>query len=357
MLPAVSSPHQLMLLRTMLRIRRFEEALIELAAGHDVGHFHVYVGQEATGVPALALLEAGDVAYTTHRNHGHLIARGVDPARMLAEILGRATGTNRGKSGTLHLASAAHGFPTTSASVGGCLPLAVGSAVAFRELGQDRGSVCLFGDGALEEGAWHEAANIAALRRLPVVFLCENNSVGAVTQKAGEYPSSTLASGELTDLARPFGIPATAIDGGDAGAVHAAMATALERARRGDGPTFIEARTVRWPGNQGIWAELVTGRVEVRYAWDPATIPAEHRAWFADHDPVVRYARVLVAAGTGRAAIERLDDDARREMADAVAFALASPWPASEEAWTDVFGDRRVAAMIGPRAEQGEQPA
>ena len=117
MLPAGSPDERLAHLRTMLRIRRFEEALVRLAGTHDFGHYHVAIGQEATAVPALALLRDGDVAYTTHRNHGHLIARGVDPGRMLAEIFGRATGTNRGKSGTLHLASATHGFPTTSASV------------------------------------------------------------------------------------------------------------------------------------------------------------------------------------------------------------------------------------------------
>ena len=158
--------------------------------------------------PALALLRDGDVAYTTHRNHGHLIARGVDPAAMMAEILGKATGTNRGKGGTLHLASAAHGFPTTSSSVGGPLPIAVGSAFAFAELGLPRVSVCLFGDGALEEGAWHESVNIAAMRRVPVIFLCENNSLEALGQKANEYPSSTLAATRLTDLVDPFGVPA-----------------------------------------------------------------------------------------------------------------------------------------------------
>lgn len=340
--PSIPPAERLRQLATMLRIRRFEEALIELARVHDVGHFHVYVGQEATGVPALALLEDGDVAYSTHRNHGHLIARGVDPAAMLAEILGRATGTNGGKGGTLHIASAALGFPSTSASVGGPLPIAVGSAFAFRELGRDRISVALFGDGALEEGAWHEAANIAALRRLPVVFLCENNSVGAVTEKAGEFPSSTMAVGTLADLAVPFGIPATVIDGGDSVAVHGAMAAAVARARSDGGPTFIEARTVRWPGNQGIWAELVTGRLELAYAWDAAAIPEAHRAWFDRHDPLVRAAREAVAAGATRDGVEALDAAATDEMARAVAFALESPWPEADAAYRGLYADARV---------------
>jgi pyruvate dehydrogenase E1 component alpha subunit len=357
MLPAIPPAKQLAQLRTMLRIRRFEEALIELAQSHQVGHFHVYVGQEGTGVPALALLESGDVAYTTHRNHGHLIARGVDPAPMLAEILGRATGTNRGKSGTLHLASARLGFPATSASVGGCLPLAVGSAFAFRQLGSDRVSVCLFGDGALEEGAWHEAANIAALRQLPVVFLCENNSLGAATTGGGDYPVSTLAVRTLADLAAPFGLPRIVVDGTDAGAVHDATSEAIGRARQGGGPTFIEAQTVRWPGNQGIWAELVTGPTRIAYAWDEVSIPEAHRTWFAEHDAVIRYARELIAGGVAREDIETLEADAAREMDAAVRFALDSPWPEPGEAFEDVFGDPRVGRMIGPRALQTEVPA
>lgn len=338
MVPAISATRLEAQLRSMLRIRRFEEALIGLTVTHDVGHFHVYVGQEATGVPALAHLEPGDVSYTTHRNHGHLIARGVDPARMFAEILGRATGTNRGKGGTLHLSSAEHGFPTTSSSVGGPLPIAVGSAFAFQELKRDRVSVCLFGDGALEEGAWHESVNIAAMRRLPVIFLCENNSLEALGQKVNEYPSSTLAAVNLVDLARPFGVPVEAIDGTDARAVHNAMGRAMRRARSGGGPTFLEARTVRWPGSRPLWPQLVTGETDVRYAWDPSTMPAEHATWFGVQDGLIRFIRELLAAGRStRERVLTIDIAARAEMAEAVRFALESPFPAPEEALEDVF--------------------
>jgi pyruvate dehydrogenase E1 component alpha subunit len=336
MLPG-SPEERLDLLRTMLRIRHFEEALVRLSATHDFGHYHVAIGQEATAVPALRLLRHEDVAYTTHRNHGHLIARGVDPGRMLAEIFGRARGTNRGKSGTLHLASAAHGFPATSASVGGCLPLAVGSGFAFRELGLDRVSVCLFGDGALEEGAWHEAANIAALRRLPVVFLCENNAYEGEGQKARGYHESSLAVEHLTDLAEPFGIPASAIDGSDVGAVHEAVAAAVDRARRGDGPSFIEARTIRWPGNRMQWPQLVTGETDLRYAWDAALSPEAHQDWFGEQDGVLRFVRALLVAGASRDVLLAADDEVRREIDAAVAFADASPWPDPREAFEDVY--------------------
>ena len=317
----------------MLRIRRFEEALIELAGSHDVGHFHVYVGQEATGVPVLDLLEPGDVGYTTHRNHGHLIARGVDPAAMLAEILGKVTGTNRGKGGTLHLASAAHGFPTTSSSVGGPIPIAVGSAFAFRELHNGRVSVALFGDGALEEGAWHEAANIAALRQLPVIFLVENNSLEALGQKANEYPSSTLAAAPISRLAEPFGIPIAVVDGTDTAAVHEAMLTAVERARALEGPSYVEAQTVRWPGSRPLWPQLVTGTTDLAMAWDPSRIRDDHRAWHERQDGVLRVVRELLDAGaTTRDEVLAIDEAARAEMAAAVRFALDSPYPDSHEA-------------------------
>ncbi len=326
------------LLRTMLVMRRTEEALIGLTKDHSVGHFHVYIGQEATGAPALAHLEPGDHSFTTHRNHGHLIGRGGEPGRILAEILGRATGYNHGKGGTLHVASFALGFPSTSASVGGCLPLAVGAAYAFKELRNRRVSMCLFGDGAVEEGAFAESVNIAALRSLPAIFLCENNSLEALGQQAGEYPSSTLAAKELTDLAKPFGVPAVLVDGTDAGAVHGAVADAVARARADGGPTFIEARTVRWPGSRPLWPALLTGETDVTYAWDPSRIPPEHAEWHRSQDGLLRFIREAVAAGAiDRSEVLGLDADVRSEIEAAVRFALESPYPSADAALTDVF--------------------
>jgi pyruvate dehydrogenase E1 component alpha subunit len=322
----------------MVRIRRFEEKLIAVATEINVGHFHVYIGQETTAVAALALLEAGDVAFTTHRNHGHLLARGVDPSRMFAEILGKATGTNSGKGGTLHLSSAEHGFPTTSAETGGNIPLTVGAAFGFSRLGRDRLSVCLMGDGALEEGAWHESANIAALESLPAIFLCENNSLGAAGQKANEFPSSVMAAAPLTKLAETFGIPALAVDGTSVKDVHEAMSRAVHRARSGDGPSFIEARTVRWPGNRGLWAELATGETDLQMAWDAERIPDEHRQWYESGDGLLRYTAAVVNADilTSGDVVE-MDASIRAEIADAARFALDSPYPAPERALDDVF--------------------
>jgi acetoin:2,6-dichlorophenolindophenol oxidoreductase subunit alpha len=199
-------------------------------------------------------------------------------------------------------------------------------------------SVALFGDGALEEGAWHEAANIAAMRRVPVIFLCENNSLEALGQKANEYPSSTLAAVELTDLVRPFGIPFEVVDGTDPGAVDGAMVRALERARTGGGPSFLETRTVRWPGNRPLWPQLLTGATDLAMAWDPSRIPDEHRAWHDHQDGVLRYVRELLAAGhVSRETVLEIDAAAVTEMADAVRFALDSPYPEPEEALDHVF--------------------
>lgn len=338
MLPDVSRERLLEMHRRMLVIRRFEEALIELTADYDVGHFHVSIGQEVTGVVALELWEEGDVVFTTHRNHGHLLARGADSGKMLAEILGKATGYNRGKGGTLHLASLELGFPTTSSATGGCVPLAVGAGFGFSRRKVPNVSICAFGDGALEEGAWHEAVNIAALEKLPVIFLVENNSLDAVGQRNNEYPSSTLAATDLCDLARPFRIPTIAIDGLDARAVNEAMEAAVKRARAGEGPSFIEARTVRWPGSKPLWPELRTGRTQLEMAWGAAPTDGEYKKWFDQEDGVLIFTRELIDAGH-MTSEEVLAVDAKvvADVAAGVRFALDSPYPEASEALTQVF--------------------
>tara|TARA_B100000809_G_scaffold36705_1_gene32163 strand:- start:562 stop:1593 length:1032 start_codon:yes stop_codon:yes gene_type:complete len=338
MLPDLNLDAQVAMLRRMLIARRFEEELIELAQDRDIGHFHVYVGQESTGIPALSLLEHGDLSFTNHRNHGHLIARGADPGPMYAEILGRVTGYCRGKGGTLHLASVEHGFPTTSSATGGCIPLAVGAGMGLSRLGSDRVSVCLMGDGALEEGAWHESANIAAMESLPVIFLCENNSLEALGQRAGEYPSSTMAVRDLTELASVFGIEAVAIDGLDVRAVHETMSRAVLRARCGEGPTFIEARTVRWPGNRPIWPELATGRTDISMAWEDSLVPEEHAIWHREQDGLLGFTRELLAEGNFRTeAVLRLDEETTEHVREGLVFALDSSYPDPEEALEHVF--------------------
>src|SRR5262245_34774634 len=177
MIPAVSRDGCIEALRKMLLIRRFEEACIQAAhKGQVPGHYHVYIGQEATGVGVMATLDAGDFVYSTHRNHGHLLARGADPRKALAEILGKAGGYAGGKAGTRHGCAPDLNFPLSSAIVGGILPIAVGTAYALKHRKKPNVCVVMFGEGAMEEGAAYEALNLASLRKLPVLFVCENNT-------------------------------------------------------------------------------------------------------------------------------------------------------------------------------------
>ncbi|MCL5959043.1 MAG: thiamine pyrophosphate-dependent dehydrogenase E1 component subunit alpha [Chloroflexi bacterium] len=325
--------------RRMLLIRRFEESLIKLTkSGNSFGHFHVYVGQETTGVPALALLRPDDYAFTTHRNHGHLLARGADSGRLLAEIVGKATGYNKGKGGTLHVAVRELGAPVTSAIVGSTVPLATGAAFAIKQLRGQQVSLSLFGDGALEEGAFSESVNIAALWKLPVIYLCENNSLEAPGAAAGEYPSSTIAVSELASIVKPFGIPSASVDGTDVAAVHAVMSDAIDRARRGDGPTFIETITVRWPGSRPLWPDLLTGETDLAVAWDESRIPQEYSEWHRRQDGLLRFTRELLGAKLlAPGDVLAIDREVKVQIDRAIEFALESPYPEREAALEGVF--------------------
>jgi pyruvate dehydrogenase E1 component alpha subunit len=324
--------------RRMLLIRHFEERLIALHNSGDFrGHYHVYIGQEATGVPALACLDAGDYVFTTHRNHGHLLARGADPRRIFAEILGRRDGYNKGKGGSFHVAAADLGFLQTSGVVAGILPLATGTAYAAKALKNGRVTLCCFGDGALEEGAAPEALNLASLWKLPLLFLCENNGKYGAGRATAAAQSESMAAYPLTDLPRAYKIPAREIDGTDAGAVYAAVSEAIEAIRRGGGPRFIEAQTVRWPGSETNWP-TIPAPTSIALAWDASTVPEKAREWYRASDPVLIYLRELVERRVAtRDELVDLETEAKK-IADAAArFALASPYPDPEEALKDVF--------------------
>ena len=214
----------------MFIIRHFEENLVPL---HDKGvfggHYHLYVGQEATGVPALSCLRADDYLFTTHRNHGHLLARGVEPKRLFAEILGRVDGLNKGKGGSFHSVAPSLGFLHSSGVVAGIIPLSTGTAYAAKAQKNGRLTVCLFGDGSLEEGAAPEAFNIASLLKLPLLFLCENNGKYGAGRAVAAAQSSSMAAYPLTELPKAYKIPAQQIDGMDAGLVHATISEAVEK--------------------------------------------------------------------------------------------------------------------------------
>jgi pyruvate dehydrogenase E1 component alpha subunit len=312
----------------MLMMRHFEEAVIRLyAEKRFASHYHIYIGQEATGAAVLEALGDKDLICTTHRNHGHIIGRGCDPNRAMAEILGRATGFNGGRSGTLHLSDPSHGFLSTSAVVGGCAGLATGAAYGIKTKKEKNVAVGFFGDGALEEGLVIESFNIAALWKLPIVYVCENNASGAWGATQGGYPGATTATDSFTRLPAAYGIHCIKVDGTDINAVHAAAIEAVQRCRAGNGPVFIEAFTLRWPGSSPLWPELATV-TDLNEAWDPSLIKGKNADWSRQHDPLLRAARELTASGhASRDEIMKRDKEARDRIAKACEVAIASPMP------------------------------
>jgi pyruvate dehydrogenase E1 component alpha subunit len=319
----------------MLRIRRLEESVVRLAedpARPIRSHVHVYIGQEASGAGACAALAAGDYVFTTHRNHGHVLARGGEPGRILAEILGRVDGYGGGRAGGFHVAAPQLGILHTSAIVGGSIPLAAGAAFASRELGTSNISLVFFGDGAMEEGVFSETLNIAQLWRLPVVLFMENNSVSPQERSGRGSPTSEHSATALSDVPRAYSMTTEVIDGTDVEQVFSLTQRAVEFVRGGNGPFFIEARTSRWPGSYGSAPTLaVSGETDISWAWAPETAPEPARGWIDRSDPILLYARRLLDSGRlEREALLKLDGVVREELEAAAEFAKASPEPAAE---------------------------
>ncbi len=326
--------------QAMLRIRRFEEQCIQLAAAKRfAGHFHVYIGQEATAVAVCAALEKEDFIFSTWRNHGHVLARGGAPERMLAEILGKAGGYAGGRSGTLHLAVRELGIPVTSALVGGNLPLAVGAALACKRRGAGI-AVNFFGDAALEEGACYEAMILAAVWRVPILFVCENNSIPPEQRKRGQFTSSTLPTQRLGDVPRALTIQTETVDGADADALAECFARLAGEVRTSGTPRFVEVRCTRWPGNFPLWPAMPGGPWQLDWAYGGRPEAADLAAWIEHSDPLALYLRKSAAAGTlDRARAESIDAAVREEMARAAQFALDSPFPEAAEAYRHVWAE------------------
>jgi TPP-dependent pyruvate/acetoin dehydrogenase alpha subunit len=320
----------------MLLVRRFEEELIALyKTGKFSGHFHVCIGQEATAAIAMDLLAQRDHITTTHRNHGHMLARGVSEKIALAEILGREAGMNSGYAGSFHLTAPELGFLSTSGIVGGAISLGVGGAYACKQRGDQSVTMALFGDGALEEGVSFESLNLASLWKLPLVFVCENNDATLWT------PSGTLskehAVSDLCDLPRLCGIATKSVAGLDLNELNSTFTLAIEHCRSGAGPFFIEVKTARWPGNRTQWPEPVTGRTDLNMALGRQTIPDEDREWFEVNDPVLKIARQLANEPAGDSKLLEIDIAITRRMEVAVEFALSSPYPNARKALDHVF--------------------
>lgn len=310
------------LYRRMVLVREFElRAIEERRQGLIPGFIHSCVGQEATAVGAGLALQRDDVITSTHRGHGHLLGKGGDPRYMMAELAARAPGYCKGRGGSLHIADFELGILGANGIVGGGFPIAVGAALAFQMRREPRVALAFFGDGAVNQGSFHEAANLAGLWRLPVIFLCENNLYGEGTPQAKQAP--------ITDLARraeAYGFPGVIVDGNDVLAVYEAVKTAAECARAGQGPTFIEGKTYRYRGH---------------YEGDPQVYrqPGELEEWLA-RDPIPTFRRRLLEAGAlDEAALQALELEVQRQLDEAVAFAAAAPFPQVEEALAGVYGE------------------
>ena len=294
------------LYRTVRLIRRFEQRAIELVrSGVIPGGIHPYIGEEAIAAGVCAALRADDLITSTHRGHGHVLAKGADPIRMLAELAGRETGLNGGRGGSMHAADVSAGIYGANAIVGASAAIAAGAAWSHQRAGHDRVAVTFFGDGAVNQGVLLETLNLASLRRLPVLFVCENNQFATSTR----IQDST--AGTITGRAGAFGIPAETIDGMDPEAVLAAAAGAVARARAGAGPAFLECLTYRFDAHH-TWEHIA----RPRYRTDEEVAAGSAR------DPVEIQAARVPAAVRARidAEIEELLDRAR-------SFADASPEP------------------------------
>lgn len=305
----------------MSLIRHFEQRVAELfAQGHLPGFVHLYIGQEAVAVGVCSALKPDDYISSTHRGHGHTIAKGGDVKKMMAELYGKATGYCKGKSGSMHLTDMKIGMLGANGIVAGGIPLAVGAAYGVAKLRKTNQVVApFFGDAAINEGAFHEAANIAAAWKLPVVFVCENNLYGVGTRIGQVSPTEDIAT-----RAAGYGIPAVTVDGNDVLAVYEAAAAAAARARAGEGPTFLECKTWRHRGH-------FEGE-------NPTYFDQEERERWLEKDPIKTFGRRLVEMQRAtQAELDEIDAANQAKIDEAVEFAEASPFPAPEDALNDLY--------------------
>lgn len=303
----------------MLRIRHFEERVEQLFSdGQLGGTTHPSIGQEAVAVGACAALEPGDYTVSTHRGHGHFLARGAEPARMFAELMGKATGYCGGKGGSQHMSAAELGFLGTNGVTGGGLPMATGAALSLKVRGVAGVSLAFFGDGATNQGTFHESLNMAALWRLPAVYVCENNLYAMSVPLA-----ESTAVPDLASRAVAYGMRSRRVDGMDPEAVHDEVAEAVGLARAGGGPSMIEALTYRHLGHSKSDRRVYRAAVEEQY-------------WI-ERDPVARWCGRLRAAGVSQDRLDELSAYEREEIERAVASAASAPDPDPAAATEGVY--------------------
>ncbi|MEN6411712.1 MAG: thiamine pyrophosphate-dependent dehydrogenase E1 component subunit alpha [Veillonellales bacterium] len=303
---------------TMLTIRAFESKAMELFADNKLpGFVHLYLGEEAVATGVCGSLETKDYITSTHRGHGHLIAKGGNVDLMMAELSGKATGYCKGKGGSMHIADIELGILGANGIVGAGQPIAAGAAFACKYKKNDAVTVCFFGDGASNRGTFHEALNMASIWKLPLVFICENNMYGI-----SNYQRDHMRVTDVSDRAAAYGIPGMTVDGNDVVAVYEAAAAAVERARKGDGPSLIECKTWRWRGH---------------FEGDPGAYknPAEQEAWIKK-DPIPRLEQKLVELNYSQD-IAEIKAKVEAKIAAAIKFAQESPNPNPEDVLKDVY--------------------
>ena len=307
------------LYRQMVQIRHFEEKCAELYAGAQIGGFlHLYIGEEAIAVGAINALKADDDVVTHYRDHGHALAKGLEPGPVMAELCGRATGVCKGRGGSMHVADASKKMWGGYAIVGGHLPAATGLAHAHAYAKDGLMTACFFGDAATDIGEFHEAMNFAALWKLPIVFVCENNLYGM-----GVPIAMNSAVQQIVQKAAAYGMPSERVDGMDVEAMHAAMEKAAAHARKGKGPVFLEAMTYRFRGHSMADPELYRDKAEVE-KWKKK-------------DPILAYrARLIKDKVLTKAAADALDQEVLAEIEAAAKFALESPFPDESTLYEDI---------------------
>jgi len=320
--PRMDLEQNLHMYRQMAKIRAFEEQVNELYKSAKMpGLAHLYVGEEAVAVGVCEALRRDDFITSTHRGHGHCLAKGASVSRMFAELLGKEPGYCRGKGGSMHIADPETGNLGANAIVGGSAGIATGAALSAKMRGSGQVAVCFFGDGALGQGLLYEVMNMAALWMLPVIYVCENNLYGEYT------PCAETAAGEILARARAFGIHAESVDGQDVQLVHATMRRLVERARRGEGPAFLECKTYRYYGHHVGDVNRQIYRTK-----------EEEQEWMTQHDPLDTLAGRLTAQKLADEGVfERIVSDVKAEVDSGVQFALAAPYPEANEVDQDVY--------------------
>ena len=315
-----------LMMRRMMTIRRFEETVMGLVQGAElVGMAHCYIGEEAVAVGACAALRDDDYITGNHRSHGHPIAKGGDVRKAMAELLGKSTGYCKGKGGSMHLADFSIGILGESGIVGSALPVAVGAALGSKMQGNDRVVVSFFGDGASNQGACHEAMNLASIWNLPVIFLCENNQYAVTT-----HFTDTVAVENISDRAQAYNMPGVLVDGQDIMAMYEVTKEAVQRGRSGLGPTLIEARTYRYQEHSEALNRIL--REEYRSE-------EELQEW-KKRDPIDLFKALLIEQNiSSEEEINKLQHNVAETINDALEFARESPYPNEEDLLEDMYAD------------------